>query len=151
MRFKFVSWRQSYFTPTRNQRSNETKYLNSIWYSQLYFEKFCSWHRFSRLHDASKRGKSLLRKRMSLCTVTSLRDIPEKASTRAIRFANCTVCYIRYILLEISLQRGEDFRESQDLELCVLQNDGRILFDMCNSNVCECPTEANNTAQLKSR
>ena len=67
---------------------------------------------------------------LSLHCVTS----PRRPRSRAIRFANCSVCYIGYILLEISLQRGEDFRESQDLEPSVLQNDGRILFDLRNSN-----------------
>ena len=76
---------------------------------------------------------------------------PRWPRSTGIRFTNCSVCYIGYILLEISLQRGEYFRESQELEPCVLQNDGRILFDMRNSNVCECSTEANNTAQVKSR
>ena len=74
---------------------------------------------------------------LSLHCVTS----PRRPRSTAIRFANCSVCYIGYILLEISLQRGEDFRESQDLEPSVLQNDGRILFDLRNSNVCHCPTE----------
>ena len=75
-------------------------------------------------------------KTTSLCTATSLRDISEKAS-----IANCIVCYIGYILLEIPQQRSEDFRESQELvEPSVLQNDGRILCDIRSSNVSECAT-----------
>ena len=91
------------------------------------------------MHPAN-RGKSLIRKRTSLCTVIGLRDIPKKASIDSYSFANCSVCDIGYILLQISQQRREDFREGRDLGLGVLQHDGRILCDMRSSNVCECLT-----------